>query len=83
VVRIDVDGTTDSIVVGTKVDAIGVERRDVAGVDDDGRVVDGMVVDGTAPVIVVPAAKVVAATCPSQDSAAGQHLLAPLLVKMH
>jgi hypothetical protein len=84
VVGIDVDGTTDSIVVvGTKVDAIGVERRDVAGVDDDGRVVDRIFVDGTASVIVVPAAKVVTATCPLQVSVAGQHLLAPLLIKMH
>jgi hypothetical protein len=84
VVRIDVDGTTDSIVVvGTKVDAISVERRDVAGVGDDGRVVDRIFVDGTASVIVVPAAKVVIATCWLQVSVAGQHLLAPLLIKMH
>jgi hypothetical protein len=79
IVTIDADGTTDSIVVvGTNVDAIGVERRDVAGVDDDGRIVDG-----TASVIVVPAAKVVTATCSLQVSVAGQHSPAPLLIKMH
>jgi len=59
-----------------------VDRGDVAGADEDGRIVDGIVVDGTAPVIVVPAAKVVTATCPSQVSVAGQHLPAPLLITM-
>jgi hypothetical protein len=71
------------VVVGTNVDTIGVDRRGVAGADEDGRIVDGIVVDGTASVIVVPAAKVVTATRPSQLSVAGQHLLAPLLITMH
>jgi hypothetical protein len=71
------------VVVGRSVDAIDVDKRDVAGADENERTIDGIVVDGTASVIVVPAAKVVTATCPSQVSLAGQHLLAPPLIKMH